>query len=410
MPNPAPTATRVLQPARLLSLAAALLLSSTLLAAGCSSEAAGHPTDPRAPVPPDQTSNLEIFDSLMVGFMAEHDIKAGLLGIMRNGTIVYEKGFGWLDSLKQKPMPDDGMMRLASVSKPFAAAAIRRLIIEGRLSLSDRVFDLGQPGGGILKLAPFPSLGDPRLAEITVEHLLLHRGGWDRDMVGDPTFQEIAIAQAMGVPSPPGRENTVRYILGQPLQFTPGERRAYSNIGFLVLGLVVEAVSGQDYMTYLYENIIDPLGVPRTEIIPGRTFPKDRSPREPWYDSNVRRSNVFDPTGPTVRAPDGGWHMEARIAQGGLVASTRAILHFLENYRTAGDNIGMPRTKQESSSWRLNHTGSQQGMNTVARQRGDGINFVVLFNKRTTSGTSYNVLIRNAIDELLDSGAVKWDR
>lgn len=392
--------------ARKFALIIGLVVPLGLGTVGCSEdEDLLHPSPPG---PQDTVSTLDVFDSVMVHFMEQRGIKAGLLGIMRNGTIVYEKAFGWSDSQLQKPLQPTAMMRLASVTKPFTAAAIRKLIADGKLKLDDRAFDLGQPGGGILKLEPFPSLGDPRLANITIEHLLQHRGGWDRNIAGDLTYREIQIANAMGVKSPPGRINTVRYILGQPLQFTPGLAEAYSNIGYLVLGLIVEEVSGKDYMSYIYENILDPLEVPRTELIQGRTFPEDRNPREPWYDADNRRTNVFDPTGPTVRAPDGSWDHEARIAQGGLVASTRAVLHFLERYETSGANIGVPRSGLEGPSWRRNHTGSQPGVNTLARQRGDRINFVVFFNKRPSSGTSYSTLIREEIDRILDSGEVIW--
>ena len=175
------------------------------------------------------------------------------------------------------------------------------------------MFDLGQPGGGLLALDPFPALGDPRLSEITVLDLLQHRGGWDRELASDWVFREIQIAEAMSVPSPPGRKNTVRYVLGQPLQFNPGSRRAYSNVGYLVLGLIVERVSGQDYVSYVRENIFAPLGVPAGDVIQGRTFPEDRSEREPWYDADGLARNVFNPTGSRVRWPDGGWDLEAKV-------------------------------------------------------------------------------------------------
>src|SRR5690606_35302102 len=83
-----------------------------------------------------------------------------------------------------------------------------------------------------------------RLADVTVRHLLMHQGGWNRDLVGDLTYREVTIAAAMGVSSPPGRWNTVRYILGRPLEHTPGTVTAYSNIGCLVLGLIVEQERG----------------------------------------------------------------------------------------------------------------------------------------------------------------------
>ncbi len=364
-------------------------------------------SDPVRP-PTQQESPLAVFDSAMVWFMANHGIEAGALGIMKDGVVVYEEGFGWMDRGWTLPLTDDAMMRLASVSKPLTAAVVRELVADGALALEDHAFNLGQPGSGILELQPFPELGDPRLADVTVGHLLQHRGGWDRDVAGDLTYREILIAEAMGVPSPPGRERTIRHILGQPLQFTPGTGYAYTNIGYLVLGLIIEEATATDYLSALRSLVLDPLGIPTGELIQGRTFPADRSPREPWYDSYQIAPNVFDPSGPWVRRPDGGWDHEARIAQGGLVASTRTVLSFLDVFLVSGDDIGARRTGSEDAGWRRNHTGSLPGTNTLARQRGDGINYVVLFNKRPGSGSSYASQLRQQLDEIMDSGTVVW--
>ena len=82
-------------------------------------------------------------DDLLNEFMAAHGIRAAAVGVMRNGSIIYEKGFGFLYDTDTTPLPDDAMMRLASVSKPITAAAIRRLISDGALALDDRVFEVG---------------------------------------------------------------------------------------------------------------------------------------------------------------------------------------------------------------------------------------------------------------------------
>ncbi len=96
---------------------------------------------------------------------------------------------------------------------------------------------------------------------------------------------------------------------------TPGTRDEYSNIGYMVLGHIVEEVTGRDYLSYVYETVFEPLGVPHEDIVQGRTFPADRDPREPWYDDDSMAPNVFDPDGPTVRRPDRCWAHDARIAQ-----------------------------------------------------------------------------------------------
>ena len=358
----------------------------------------------------DLCPNFEHFDSIMSQFMSTRNINAGALGVMKNGRIVYEKSFGWKDQGQQTTLPQNVMMRLASITKPITGAAIRKLENEKLLKLDDYVFDLGQPEGGILSLAPFGSLGDTLLAQVTVRHLLRHRGGWDRDVAGDLAFREIHIAEAMEVSSPPGRVNTARYVLGQPLQFQPDSERAYSNIGYLMLGLVVEEVSGVDYLAYALDKVFDPIGVTRGELIQGRSFPEYQSSREPWYDSNTMSRNVFDPSGPRVKTPYGGWDLESMVSFGGLVASTRAILEFLDIYQVSGDDIGAIRTGTESSTWRRNHTGSLSGTNTLARQRGDGVNYVVLFNKRPSAKPYYSSQIREELDDLLDRGVICWSQ
>ena len=356
-----------------------------------------------------------LLDSLMVAFTGEHDIGAAAIGMMKDGIIVYDRVFGWKDRERTVPLPEDAMMRLASVTKPFTAAAIHELALEGMLDLDAFVFDFGQTGGGLLDIESFPALGDARLAAITVRHLLAHRGGWNRSMAGDLTFRDIEIAEAMSVPSPPGRLNTVRYILGQPLQFDPGSERSYSNIGYMVLGLIIEEVSGTDYLSLLFEKVLSPLGVRDGDVILGRTFPQDRSDREPWYDyGDWHPRNVFDPGGPPVRWPEGGWHHEALVAHGGLVASTGPILRFLDVYQvnSRADYIGTRRRRPEPTGWRWVHAGRLPGTSTIARQRWDGVNYVVLFNK-TEPGSSephYAIRILQIIDDILNNTRIAWPR
>jgi CubicO group peptidase (beta-lactamase class C family) len=351
---------------------------------------------------------LQVFDDLMISYMCSRDIKAGVLAIMKDGVIVFERGYGWKDEAQTTPHRQDALMRVASVTKPFTAAAIRVLIQDGKLSLDTKAFNLGQPGGGVLDLEPFPSLGDARLADITIEHLLTHRGGWNRSLVGDLTYMEIPIANAMGIPSPPGRENTVRYILGQPLQHTPGQVSAYSNIGYLVLGLIVEKVSGQELVQFIHDRVLSPIGVPRTEFERGRTFPEDQSPREPWYDNSGQFGvNVFDPNGPFVPTPYGVYDHEARVGQGAAITTTRTILRYLNARYISGDNIGLPRPETVPWGWRWNHTGSLYGVNALARQRGDGVNYAIIFNHRPASG-DHSANMIGFMDNILDNTTINW--
>jgi N-acyl-D-amino-acid deacylase len=162
--------------------------------------------------------------------------------------------------------------------------------------------------------------------------------------------------------------------MGQPLDHTPGTTYAYSNFGYMLLGLVVEAVTGQTYTTYVQNSIFLPLGIANTEIELGRTLPEHRNPREPWYSSQGTAASVFPPH-PTVPWPDGGWYLEAMEAHGGLVSSSRALLAFAQAYWFDG----APRSG-DGQDWVS--FGSLDGTFAMLRWRPDGVNIAAMFNSR----------------------------
>ena len=104
---------------------------------------------------------LAAVDDLVTEYLCERFIPGATMAIMKDGVIVYERGFGFADEHLTQLIEPDAMMRVASVSKPITAAAIRVLIDDGLLDLNTHAFDLGQPSGGVLPLEPFPTLGDP---------------------------------------------------------------------------------------------------------------------------------------------------------------------------------------------------------------------------------------------------------
>ena len=350
---------------------------------------------------------LAAFDTQMIQFAEANNITASSLSVMRNGAIVFHHVYGWQDRERTKPLAPDSLFRIASISKPFTAAAVRKLIEGGLLKLDARVFSMGKPGAGILDYAPF-GVPDSRLSDITVEHLLQHQGGWDAGIAGDLTYSEVKIATAMGVSSPPGRENTVRYIMGQPLQFNPGSRYAYSNTGYLILGLIVEKVSGISFRDFVQSQLMSQDGFTLDDWGLGHTFADDCDPREPYYDDPTLVANVFYPGKggtPMVEAPYGGFDYEARMGQGGIVTKGPVILRFLDRFQVAGGNVGLPRLAP--GGWWIAQTGSQPGVNSYAVQRGDGINYVLLFDKRPSSGLDYSAQMAARLDALLSSGEIK---
>jgi hypothetical protein len=353
---------------------------------------------------------LEDFDEAMLNFMNFYGLTAGVLAVSKNGCVVYQRGFGWrtIDPLRV-PLPENTPMRVASVEKPLIAATIRKLAaaLPG-FDLSDFVFDPYLERHGILQIEPWQGLADELLKNITVEHLLLHQGGWDKEFVEfDPMGAEIRIANEMTIFSPPGRINIVRYMLSQPLQFPPGKPHqacnedangvclrepepcvcdTYSNFGYMVLGLIVEELAGEPATDRMLEHVVTPeMWVPATELFPGRTFMWDQSPREPIYVSDFSElvRNVFFPFYPYwVEAPYGGWDHESQVGCGNMVTSAVPLLAYLDRYRVNGPLTGEPFDGARES-WGF--AGSANGASSLACQRDDGVNVVVLFNQRIPS-------------------------
>jgi CubicO group peptidase (beta-lactamase class C family) len=351
---------------------------------------------------------LVAVDNLLQSFMSTRPIPGATLAITHGGSVVYERGIGYSDAARSLPMLETAQMRLASVSKPVTASAIHQLVKDGRLSLDDKVFNLNG-NGGLLNITPYNgTLGDNRLANITVRQLLRHEGGWNRDTAGDLAFRDVQIANAFGSATPVGIEASARYILSQPLQFTPGTSANYSNIGYMFLGMVVEARSGQAYESYVDSHVLAPAGIPAWEINAGRTFAADQDPREPYYESPYSYRNVFDPSGPIVPGPYGGWDHEKALAYGGLIGSAKAIATLAVDRIAAGPEIGTLREDYTTySSYWWYHTGSLDGTDTLMLQASwKDWTYAILFDRRPASGSYVGSLV-NSMQSLLE-GVGDW--
>jgi N-acyl-D-amino-acid deacylase len=151
------------------------------------------------PVTGSYSKPLAVIDDTMVKFMKLHQIPAATVAIMKDGQIVFwhgYHGYGYSDRNQSIPTAPDTLMRIVSISKPFTAAAINNLIKEGKLTLNSKIMD-------IIDIQPFKGkVIDPRWYNITISHLLAHKGGWDRNatsVVFDPVFLSLDIQNEMGL-------------------------------------------------------------------------------------------------------------------------------------------------------------------------------------------------------------------
>lgn len=205
-------------------------------------------------------------------WMSQYQIPAASIAITHEGRLVSTFGFGGMNAATPA--------RIASLSKAITAVSIGRLIDDGRLSFTT-------PLGTVLAPA-FARLGqpvDPRFKTITVEQLLRHRAGLARE------------------PRPGPRERTLRErfisTLATPLASDPGGEMVYSNIGYITLGVVIEAVAGTDYERYCRDVALRPMRAS------GTIDPKlrQRASSGGWLMSAAdyaRFIQVFEPGSPVI--------------------------------------------------------------------------------------------------------------
>jgi len=188
-------------------------------------------------------------DSIVQAFMKQNGIRQMQFSVGNNGNLIMERAYSWSESTRTTASSTDTFL-LASLSKMFVEATIQHLYDIGELDTSTLVYPL----------LGYTNTPDPRLATITVQELLDHKGGLNDSQSGfDPTYsmREIALTQSNGA-RPATVKDVVDYMSKKELDFTPGTGYAYSNYGYLLLSYVVEHVTGSDYYSYLSSKILNP--------------------------------------------------------------------------------------------------------------------------------------------------------
>lgn len=221
---------------------------------------------------------------------AEANGYSGSVLVARGENIFLAKGYGLADRENKVKETAETVFSIGSITKQFTGAAILKLEMMGKLSVRDPI---GKYFGDV------PA--DKK--EITLHHLLTHTAGFEGALGDD--YDAI------------GREGFIKLALGSKLLFKPGERYEYSNVGFSLLGIIVELVSGKNYEDFLYEELFKPAGMERTGYVrPGFS----KSELAVGYRGGERWGTALDrawrPEGP-------GWHLRAN----GGILSTVGDMH-----------------------------------------------------------------------------------
>jgi CubicO group peptidase (beta-lactamase class C family) len=173
--------------------------------------------------------------------MGDADIFSGAIVVARDGNPVFAQAYGYADREKKIPNTVDTPFLLGSMNKLFTGLAIGQLVEQGRLSYED-------------PLAKFlPDFPDPESArKIQIKHLLSHTSGLG-DYLGTQAYRD-ALDRMVTVKA------RVDIFARKPPAFEPGTKWAYSNMGYELVGRIIEIVTGQDYYDYMQKNVFAPAG------------------------------------------------------------------------------------------------------------------------------------------------------
>jgi len=190
--------------------------------------------------------STEVIDKNVESFMDRWMINGVSVAVTKDEELVYAKGFGFADTERKEAVKPGHLFRIASVSKLLTAAAVMKLYEEQYLGLNQTVFG----PGGILDTSFYNGSKDKRYEEITIKHLLNHSAGWS-GIAGDPMFNSLYIAKRMNIDPPVNIDHIIQYSLSRKLHFKPGTRYNYSNVGYAILGKIIEVTSGMPYEDYV---------------------------------------------------------------------------------------------------------------------------------------------------------------
>lgn len=218
-----------------------------------------------------QDASAAKVDEIVKAEMKLQRIPGVSLAIVKEGQIVLAKGYGLANVEHQVPTKPETIFQSGSMGKQFTSMAVMMLVEDGKLSLSDSITKY------------FPDSPDS-WKNITVRHLLTHTAGTtdyprDFDFRRDYTEAEL-LKRAQAV----------------PLAFQPGEKWSYSNLGYLLLGILINKASGQFYGDYLQERVFRPLGMTTARIISEADIVPNRAAGYQLVKGELKNQNWVSPT------------------------------------------------------------------------------------------------------------------
>lgn len=214
-------------------------------------------------------SRLHLIRPRLQELVDSQTIPGAVALVARHGKVALAEAVGWRDVENKKPMQTDSIFQIMSMTKNFTGVAVMMLAEDGRIELRQPIEHYLPEFRGIEVEEKFngPGAIHPPRHPPTVWQLMDHTSG----LAGDPEGEMADNPRTMRVPL----DEAVRFYAHTHLQFEPGSRWSYSNMGIAALGRLVEVISGEDYVHFVRSHILEPLGMHDTFYFP----PDDKKDR-----------------------------------------------------------------------------------------------------------------------------------
>lgn len=335
-------------------------------------------------------------DAVIQTFLHDESIPGAVVAIGHAGQAPEIRAYGLAELEGHKSVNAEHRFRIASLSKPLTAAAILNLVDARKLSLNDRLVDL-------LPIAAENK--DRRYGRIEVRHLLQHTAGWDRETSFEPMVDLTDSVRILEIDEPETCRPIALAMLARTLEFDPGARYAYSNLGYCWLEWIIEAVSGRPYENFVREEILAPVGATGMRI----------------GESGIGAAQLVHYYVAEPNAPKGLASYSASVhaltvlgAAGGWTATVGEYYRFVApplKPETSLRPNGLPtHPDYYGLGWRVwpgpegltfTHFGAMPGVFSLAIKTHDGIVIVALFNRRPADDWAAFHHLRVALPEVV---------
>ena len=326
-------------------------------------------------------AKVDKLDKLIRAY-AEYGKFNGSVLVAEKGKVIYKKGLGLADMEWNIPNQPDTKHRLGSITKQFTAMLIMQLVEQGKLKLDVPISTL------------LPDYSKKNGDVITIHHLLTHSSGIP-NMTSFPGFVKDVMRNSY---SP---VQLVKMSADSTLEFKPGERFAYSNSGYLLLGYIIEKVTGKLYEQVLQENIFTPLKMNNTGYDHHRTLLKNRAS---GYEKNGRHyvnadfidMSVPHAAGALYSTVEDLYLWDQALYGNQLLRKENMDLLFTKHIPSGGSNFygygwGIGKIPLGNTAERIEtigHGGGINGFNTQITRIPSDKSFIVLLNN--TGGAPLN--------------------